>query len=532
MRVQRTAPAPAHRSGAVGRTAGAKPTHALLALQRAVGNQAVARVLKPGPPVVQRASRDDLLAALRDAVRAGAWQEVATRLNGFNDADIVRLSAGLTLGEAANTRAAVATYLAGWPQESTITAALDRGRAEVARIGRIYQAYEQGVRDADWPMVARQLHAMSTADVEARLRKLAPDELRTLCEAAPEQSARVAQLAHAAAGARGIEVPTGPGPLTVGEQVVGQAEEYLPGGEQIVDTVAPAAEGDGAAIGTRRIADGVVTMAGVVPLAEVEETASASGVFRIDKAAGVVRSLPTAGRAAALPAAARAGVGLAVKVPVVGVAFVAGLVGPFAVGWAIAHTAEVAKAQGEFGQGTSAPGGAPLSGATLPGALPLPAAGHREEKEDDDCRNCPPGTSALYGPLDEHGRATGVHATLRGRTWSGEAPYEDPVGYESGISGVEGGQHRAHLLARTLGGSGGRNNLVPFGAVQNIAMYHNVESVVETHVTLFPENCVEFSALPMYEGDSPTATAIHVFARDLCTGKVVIDELVQNRYLH
>lgn len=117
------------RPTATGSPARRASPHVVVALQCAAGNQAVAAALRSGPPVVQRASRDDLLSARRKAIQADAWQEVATRLNGFNAADIVRLAAGLSVGQAANTRAAVATYPAGWPQEQSIIQALDYGRS-------------------------------------------------------------------------------------------------------------------------------------------------------------------------------------------------------------------------------------------------------------------------------------------------------------------------------------------------------------------------------------------------------------------
>ena len=506
----------------------------LLALQRTAGNRAVISALHSGPPVVQRASRDELLAALHTAIRAGQWQEVATRLNGFNDPDIVRLSARLTVGEAANTRAAVATHLAGWPQEQAIISALDRGRSEVARIGKIYQAYDQSVRTADWAGAVRQLHAMSKPDIDERLGKLAPESLRALCAAAPETSPRVAPLAIAVAKAKGIDIPEGLGPLTIGDRELGATRQYLPGGDMLVNASAPAAQGDGATIGPRRVADGLVTLAAVVPAGAVAPAATPAGAaapasgFRIRTGAGAAAA--GGGPAPSLTPVVVRGASLAVRIPVVGVAFVVGFGGPFALGWAITHTTEVAKALGEFG-GTSAPGGAPLSGATLPGALPATEP-RKQHDEDDGCRDCPPGTTPVYGPLDQLGRATGARATLRGRTWSGSKPGEDPAGFQSGFSGKFGGQHRAHLLARTLGGSGGRENLVPFGGAENIAMYHNAESEVETHVTLFPQNCVQFTSTPVYEGKILSATAIHVFAKDLCTGEVIINQIVPNRTLH
>lgn len=523
----------------------------ILELQRSAGNRAVGALMSTPvqrSPAVQRASRDEHLEALRAAIAARDWQNVAVRLNGFHDPDIVRLSAGLSVGDAANTRAAVATHLAGWPQQFAIISALDRGRSEVARIGKVYEGYEDGVRTADWAAAVCHLNAMTKDDVDERLAKLPAESLRAVCAVAPESSERLAAWANAAARTRGIDPDAGLGPLVVGDRTIGQTREYLPGGgDMYLDMAAPAERGENATIGSRQIASGLVSMAGVVPLSAVSAApvefsppsgpisgmqpianpgpvsspAPVSGVRPIS-AGPLVRTLPIAGRAAA---------GLAIRVPVVGVAFVAGLLGPYAVGWAIAHAADVAKALGEFG-GTLAPGGAPLSGGTspLPGPVPVPKP-RGDDDDDDQCDQCtaaPP----TYGPLDSLGRATGARAVLKGRTWSGEKPQEDPAGFVSGISGKYGLEHRAHLLARTLGGSGGRENLVPFGGAENIAMYHTAESDVETYVTLHPNRCVQYVSTPTYEDDLLSAMSIHVFAMDLCDREVIINRIVPNRTLH
>jgi hypothetical protein len=169
-------------------------------------------------------------------------------------------------------------------------------------------------------------------------------------------------------------------------------------------------------------------------------------------------------------------------------------------------------------------------GDTLPpgGLADTGPAGKTEPDGGSGECDCPPGTHATYGGLDSLGRATGVRATMRGRTWPGERPLEDPAGY----SGVVAGQHRAHLLARVLGGSGGRENLVPFGGSQNIRMYVDVESHVEEFVTLNPHECVEYTATPVYEGNVLSPTAIEVVARDLCTGEIIIRRTVPNYPIH
>ena len=165
----------------------AEAEHELLRLQRHVGNNATGIV-------VQRAGRADKLAKLRVAIANGEWQEVATRLNGFNDPDIRQLAAGLSLGEAANTRAAVTRYLAGWPQEQMIVEALDKGRAEVARIGKIYAAYLAAVAKQDWKAASDQLAVMSAPDILGRVQQLAPrDREELLAQGDPRVAAAVGQ---------------------------------------------------------------------------------------------------------------------------------------------------------------------------------------------------------------------------------------------------------------------------------------------------------------------------------------------------
>ncbi|MGW6442453.1 DNA/RNA non-specific endonuclease [Lentzea sp. NPDC055074] len=482
------------------------PAHAL---QRAVGNRAVTGLVQR--LAVQRASRSDLLTALRGAIQAGEWQTVATRLNGFNDADIVRLSAGLSVGEAANTRAAVAVHLAGWPQEQTIIAALDRGRAEVARIGRIYQAYEQGVRAGEWDAVTRQLHVMSDQDIAARLAKLPPDAIRGLAEVAHDHSERIAGKVAKTAKDRGVDVPDRSAHLVVGDRDLGPvAEQQQTGGERIVAVDSELARGEGASIGGRPLASGPVVVLSALPAVDLAKTArEASGIYRIVAGRLVPITTQTVAR--------RGAFGLAVKAPVFVVLTLVGVAVTLGVAYAIAHTQEINAQMDKWG-GTLPPGGL---------ADTDPAQEEKPDGGDGDCE-CLPGTHATYGGLDSLGRATGVRATMRGRTWSGQRPLEDPAGY----SGVVAGQHRAHLLARVLGGSGGMENLVPFGGLQNIRMYVDVESYVEEFVTLNPSTCVEYTATPVYEGRVLSPVAIEVVARDLCTGKEIIRRTVANYTIH
>jgi hypothetical protein len=152
--------------------------------------------------------------------------------------------------------------------------------------------------------------------------------------------------------------------------------------------------------------------------------------------------------------------------------------------------------------------------------------------EEDECRDCPLGSDPYYGPLDDLGRATVASATLRGPSWTGEKPRECPAGFKGGISGMAGEQHRAHLLARELGGSGKRNNLVPFGGRENIMMWCNVESVVAKYVINHPDHCVYYKAVPKYLGKILSPESISVYAYDECLRKFVVETEVENRPVH
>jgi hypothetical protein len=73
-----------------------------------------------------------LLAAFRQDLKdaeadPSKWNDVALRLNGFNEADIERLAAALSIHQLNETKSAVETYLAGWPAQPMILAKLAKG---------------------------------------------------------------------------------------------------------------------------------------------------------------------------------------------------------------------------------------------------------------------------------------------------------------------------------------------------------------------------------------------------------------------
>jgi hypothetical protein len=119
------------------------------------GSQRRSVGVRAGAGLVQRQSptREEMLLALRTELADAAtdpsrYQNVALRLNGFNRADIKRLTAGLSVEQMRGTRAAVEHFLAGWPEQQTILDALDgAARAKGARLrpqsSSIWAAYSR-----------------------------------------------------------------------------------------------------------------------------------------------------------------------------------------------------------------------------------------------------------------------------------------------------------------------------------------------------------------------------------------------------
>ena len=158
----------------------------VLELQQLAGNAAVAATVGGLHPTmglvrsgtgsamsVQRdASREVSVAAFRSALAQGDWRQAAVRLNGFNPDDIKFLAGGLSLGQAANLRAALLIHLDGWGQQPALLSALDQGGSEVKRIGDLYAKYERAVAASDWSSAADTLGPMTREDIDARLGKL------------------------------------------------------------------------------------------------------------------------------------------------------------------------------------------------------------------------------------------------------------------------------------------------------------------------------------------------------------------------
>lgn len=139
----------------------------------------MARKASPASSVVRRAvavqreySRDELLAALRKSIAAGDWVDVARRLNGFNEADIARLSQGLSVAQAASARAAVEEHRGELGAYTTIVAGLEKGRAQVARLGAAIRAFEDAATASNWPEAATALAQVGEADAVRLLKPL------------------------------------------------------------------------------------------------------------------------------------------------------------------------------------------------------------------------------------------------------------------------------------------------------------------------------------------------------------------------
>ena len=135
----------------------------LLRLQRLAGNVAVVSALArrdaPSSPVatgtVQREgpTRAENIAALRRELADAAadpakWKDVALRLNGFAKADLAAVCAEIPKAQLQAARTGVERFLAGWPGQPAILAALD-ARARQQKVSMrplgssIWAAYSQ-----------------------------------------------------------------------------------------------------------------------------------------------------------------------------------------------------------------------------------------------------------------------------------------------------------------------------------------------------------------------------------------------------
>ena len=82
------------------------------------------------------------------------------------------MTAGFSLGQAANTRAAVLLSPGAWGQEQIILSGLDQVDSDVKRIGDLYARYEKSATASDWPGAVDALNPMTHDDVITRLGKL------------------------------------------------------------------------------------------------------------------------------------------------------------------------------------------------------------------------------------------------------------------------------------------------------------------------------------------------------------------------
>jgi Type VI secretion system (T6SS), amidase effector protein 4 len=160
-------PAAAAAAPAVGNRA----TAALLArgLPRGVIHPRAAAVLARRRVLARTPTRDEMIAGLEKALAdapttTGGWTEVAYWLNGFDKADIARMTAKMTVDQLRSLRAAIERDLAakGWPVQHMLdpidAAALSKGAALRPQSNTIWAAYSRvkyGTlgKDAVWEFV-------------------------------------------------------------------------------------------------------------------------------------------------------------------------------------------------------------------------------------------------------------------------------------------------------------------------------------------------------------------------------------------
>lgn len=141
----------------------------------------------------------------------------------------------------------------------------------------------------------------------------------------------------------------------------------------------------------------------------------------------------------------------------------------------------------------------------------------------------PAGLSPFYGPLDGHGRPTGVWATLTSkdlRPTGSSPPTFDPPGFISGKDPHF--QQRSHLLADTLGGSGSdARNLVTLSDGSNHPGMSRIEGKIRKFLRENPNCSVTYVAIPMYNGSNLTPTGVAITART-SAGEMLVSTFVPN----
>ncbi|WP_405862224.1 DNRLRE domain-containing protein [Streptomyces sp. NBC_00090] len=137
-------------------------------------------------------------------------------------------------------------------------------------------------------------------------------------------------------------------------------------------------------------------------------------------------------------------------------------------------------------------------------------------------------TWVFYQPLDDQGRATGMHACLNKGDFNyskdnGEAAFPDndataiwgskapfPVeDYGDNPKGMKKGMHRGHLLGRQLGGDGeDRRNLVPLYALVNTPEMRDIETEIAGRIQ--GNETILYSVIPHYGngGNIPTSLTL------------------------
>ncbi|MFE5774149.1 putative T7SS-secreted protein [Streptomyces sp. NPDC056485] len=114
----------------------------------------------------------------------------------------------------------------------------------------------------------------------------------------------------------------------------------------------------------------------------------------------------------------------------------------------------------------------------------------------------------VYGKLDEHGRPTGMHATL-GEDMMGKNPTDphgDPPGWQKGK-----GYNRAHLLGAQLGGSNfDPANFVTMHRYANSPVMRHIENEVRAAVE--SGETIQYSVTPRYNGTDPIPTGVYIEA--------------------
>jgi hypothetical protein len=129
----------------------------------------------------------------------------------------------------------------------------------------------------------------------------------------------------------------------------------------------------------------------------------------------------------------------------------------------------------------------------------------RTTGNDQTWSNVDPKYQPNYGPLDEHGRATGISITMNNGVREQTRHPTDPTGRPDIPPGYNSSEHqKGHLLGAQFGGSNSdaRNFMPLYDRVNSPDMRH-FENQVRRHMAAHPNDDFTYTVTPVYSDTPP-----------------------------